>query len=316
MIAGQKLRVARAEAKDLYMAYSAANKATTEVNKRMLKIRADLAAEEAKLLDCQSQVLEAHQKYRSKDAEVAKWDHIIRLKHLQVMELGRSSGDYRSADTRLAANMMVEECLLAENAVQSAASGGATCIDFDVTVDLASEEASKAKQWRLQVEQEQKEADKLRKAAEVEKLRKAEEENLRKAEEENLRKATEAEKLRKAEIARKAKEAEAARARAAAASEERQRQQQLAETESNLQKQLNDIKLQKRMVSGQQALGARPKESEGSNEVARSERSRVGKELARTEGPRDGDSNIQTLNRLRMTDVGKDPLPRDSRQYW
>ena len=50
MIAGQKLRVARAEAKDLYMAYSAANKATTEVNKRMLKIRADLAAEEAKLL--------------------------------------------------------------------------------------------------------------------------------------------------------------------------------------------------------------------------------------------------------------------------
>ena len=290
MIAGQKLRVARAEAKDLYMAYSAANKATTEVNKRVLKIRADLAAEEAKLLDCQSQAMEAHQKHRSKDAEVAKWDHIIRLKHLQVMELGRSSGDYRSADTRLAANMMVEECLLAENAVQSAASGGATCIDFDVTVDLASEEASKAKQWRLQVEQEQKEADKLRKAAEVE-------------------------KLRKAEIARKAKEAETARARAAAASEERQRQQ-LAETESNLQKQLNDIQLQKRRVSGQQSLGARPKESVVSNEVAGAERLRVGREPARTEGPRDGESNIQTLNRLRMTDVGKDPLPRDSRQYW
>ena len=307
MIAGQKLRVARAEAKDLYMAYSAANKATMEVNKTVLKIRADLAAEEAKLLDCQSQVLEAHQKHRSKDAEVAKWDHIIRLKHLQVMELGRSSGDYRSADTRLAANMMVEECLLAENAVQSAASGGATCIDFDVTVDLASEEASKAKQWRLQVEQEQKEADKLRKAAEVEKLRKAEEEK--------LRKAAEVEKLRKAEIARKAKEAETARARAAAASEERQRQQ-LAETESNLQKQLNDIQLQKRRVSGQQSLGARPKESVVSNEVAGEERLRVGREPARTEGPRDGESNIQTLNRLRMTDVGKDPLPRDSRQYW
>ena len=160
MIAGQKLRVARAEAKDLYMAYSAANKATTEVNKRVLKIRADLAAEEAKLLDCQSQAMEAHQKHRSKDAEVAKWDHIIRLKHLQVMELGRSSGDYQSADTRLAVNMMVEECLLAENVVQSAASVGATCIDFDVTADLAREEASKAKKWRLQVEQEQKEAEK------------------------------------------------------------------------------------------------------------------------------------------------------------
>ena len=70
------------------------------------------------------------------------------------------------------------------------------------------------------------------------------------------------------------------------------------------------------MVPGQQALGARPKESVGSNEVARSERPRVGKELARTERPGDGDSDIQTLNRLRMTDVGKDPLPRDSRQYW
>ena len=140
------------------------------------------------------------------------------------------------------------------------------------------------------MEQEQKEADKLRKAAEVE-------------------------KLRKAEIARKAKEAETARARAAAASEERQRQQ-LAETESNLQKQLNDIQLQKRRVSGQQSLGARPKESVVSNEVAGAERLRVGREPARTEGPRDGESNIQTLNRLRMTDVGKDPLPRDSRQYW
>ena len=324
MIAAKKLRVAQAEAKDLYKSYSAANKATTEVNKRVLKIRADLAAEEAKLLDCQSQVMEAHERHRIKDAEVAKWDHIIRLKHLQVMELGRSSGDYQSADTRLAVNMMVEECLLAENVVQSAASVGATCIDFDVTADLAREEASKAKKWRLQVEQEQKEAEKLRKAVEAEKLRKAKEEKLRKAaeaeklrkaEEEKLRKAAEVEKLRKAEIARKAKEAETARARAAAASEERQRQQ-LAETESNLQKQLNDIQLQKRRVSGQQSLGARPKESVVSNEVAGAERLRVGREPARTEGPRDGESNIQTLNRLRMTDVGKDPLPRDSRQYW
>ena len=316
MIAGQKLRIAQAEAKDLYKSYSDANKVTKEVNMRVLKIRADLAAEEAKLLDCQSQVMEAQQKYRSKDAEVAKWDHIIRLKHLLLMELGRSSGDYASADTRLAANMMVEECLLAENAVQSATSGGATCIDFDDTADLAREEASKAKQWRLQVEHEQKEADKLRKAAEVDKLRKAAEaEKLRKAEEEKLRKAAEAEKMRKAEIARKAKEAEAARARAAAASEERQRQQ-LAETESNLQKQLNDIQLKKRMVSGQQSLGARRKEPMASNEVAGAEGLRVGKEFARTECPGDEESNIKTLNRLRMTDVGKDPLPRDSRQYW
>ena len=70
------------------------------------------------------------------------------------------------------------------------------------------------------------------------------------------------------------------------------------------------------MVSGQQSLGARRKESMASNEVAGAERLRVGREAARTDGPGDRESNIQTLNRLRMTDVGKDPLPRDSRQYW
>ena len=131
----------------------------------VLKIRADLAAKEAELLDWQTQAMEAQEAYRVKDAEGAKWSSIARMKHLQLMQLRRSKEAFKNVDKRLEATMMVEECLLADEAVQSEFGDGAT------SVDLVREEASRAKQLRRKAEEEKKKAEqteKLRKATEVE----------------------------------------------------------------------------------------------------------------------------------------------------
>ena len=74
-----------------------------------------------------------------------------RLKHLELMQLGRSNA-FKCSDIRLEVKMMAKECLVDEDAVQ----------------------AYQARQLRLNAKEEQKEAEKFWKATEVEKLRKAE----------------------------------------------------------------------------------------------------------------------------------------------
>ena len=116
VLAGDKLRVAQAEARERYKSYSAHSKTVLEVNRVVLKIRGDLARKEAELLDFQSQAMEAQELYRVSNGEVAKWDSIIRRKHMELIKLGRSTTG-RNSDTRIATNLMVEELLLSEPAV-------------------------------------------------------------------------------------------------------------------------------------------------------------------------------------------------------
>ena len=306
VIAGDKLRAAQAEAKDRYKSYSTCNKTALEVNRAVLKIRGDLARKEAELLDFQSQAMEAYELYRVSNAEVAKWDFIIRRRYMELIQLGRSTGAIgRSTDTRIAPKLMAEELLLSETAVQTGTIEGATGTTSQSAL------ADSAKLLRQKAEQEEK----LRKA-EAEKLRNArEEERLRKAEEaEKLRKAREEEKLRKAEIERKAAEARAA-------AEEQQKQEAarvLAEHASNLEKQLTDVKLQWRMVTSQTNNGARQRESESaSGGVAGAECLRdESKEIARAEGPKIGESDVEILHRIGRTDVGTDAVPNNSQDFW
>ena len=118
VIAGDKLRAAQAEAKDRYKSYSTCNKTALDVNRAVLKIRGDLARKEAELLDFQSQAMEAYELYRVSNAEVAKWDSIIRRRYMELIQLGRSTGAIgRSTDTRIAPKLMAEELLLSETAV-------------------------------------------------------------------------------------------------------------------------------------------------------------------------------------------------------
>ena len=310
VIAGDKLRVAQAEAKDRYKSYSTCNKTALEVNRAVLKIRGDLARKEAELLDFQSQAMEAYELYRVSNAEVAKWDSIIRRRYMELIQLGRSTGAIgRSTDTRIAPKLMAEELLLSESAVQTGTIDGATGTTSQSAL------ADSADQVRKLLRQKAEEEEKLRKA-EAEKLRKArEEERLRKAEEaEKLRKAREEEKLRKAEIERKAAEARAA-------AEEQQKQEAarvLAEHASNLEKQLTDVKLQWRMVTSQTNNGARQGESESaSGGVAGAECLRdESKDIARAEGPKIGESDVEILHRIGRTDVGADAVPNNSQDFW
>ena len=178
MVAGNKLRVATEVAKEKYKHFSTLSKTAVEVHKVVLKMRADLAAKEAELLDCQTQAMEAQEAYRKLDAEADKWSSIVRLKHLQLLQLERDQ--VGTLDKRLEAIMMAEECLLTDDAVQSEAVDGAA------SVDLVMEEARRAKQLRLKAEEEKKKAEQT----------------------EKLGKATEVETLQKAEVARKAREDE------------------------------------------------------------------------------------------------------------
>ena len=304
VIAGNKMRVANEVAREKYLLFSTLSRATVEVQRVVLKMKADLAAKEVELLDCQTQAMEAQEAYRVKDAEGAKWSSIVRMKHLQLMELGRSKEAFKNLDNRLEATMMVEECLLADEAVQSELGGGAT------SVDLLREEASRATRLRQKAEEEKKKAEQT----------------------EKLRKATEVETLRKAEVARKARIAEEARLKAAAEHEAKQRDQaakQLEEAESNLKKQLNDIQLQKRIVTNQPINGVRRKEpvvkqplgpitSEPVvlNEVEGAEGQSGSNELAEGGNQGTGEAGINILPCIGKTDVGKDSVPRDSRLYW
>ena len=302
MVAGNKLRVATEVAKEGYKHFSALSKSAVEVHKVVLKMRADLAAKEVELLDCQTQAMEAQEASRKLDAEADKWSSIVRLKHLQLLQLERDQ--VGTLDKRLEANMMAEECLLTADAVQSEAVDGA------MSVDLVMEEAGRARQLRLKAEEEKKKAEQA----------------------EKLRKATEVETLRKAEVARKAREDEEARLKAAAAREAKQREEeakQLDQVESNLKKQLNDIQLQKRIVANQPVYGARRKEPVVKqplgpiarepvvlNEVERAEGQSGSNELAVGGSQGTGVAGIIILPRIGKTEVGKDSIPRDSRLYW
>ena len=161
VIAGNKMRIANEVAREKYLLFSTLSRAAVEARKAVLNIRAELAAKEAELLDCQTQAMEAQEAYRVKEAEGSKWSSIARMKHLQLMQLGRSQEAFKNLDNRLEATMMVEECLLADEAVQSEFVDGAT------SVDLVGEEARRAKQLRRKAEEEKK------KAEQTEKLRKA-----------------------------------------------------------------------------------------------------------------------------------------------
>ena len=86
MVAGNKLRVATELAKEKYKCFSTLSKTAVEVHKVVLKMRADLAAKEAELLDCHTQAMEAQEAYRKLDAEASKWNSIVRLKHLQLLQ--------------------------------------------------------------------------------------------------------------------------------------------------------------------------------------------------------------------------------------
>ena len=304
VIAGNKMRIANEVAREKYLLFSTLSRAAVEAQKAVLNIRAELAAKEAELLDCQTQAMEAQEAYRVKDAEGSKWSSIARMKHLQLMQLGRSQEAFKNLDNRLEATMMVEECLLADEAVQSEFGDGAT------SVDLVGEEARRAKQLRRKAEEEKKKAEQT----------------------EKLRKATEVETLRKAEVARKARVAEEARLKAAAELEAKQRDQaakQPEEAESNLKKQLNDIQLQKRIVTNQPSNGVRRKEPMVKqplgpiarepvvlNEVERAEGQRGSNELAVGGSQGTGGAGINILPCIGKTEVGKDPVPRDSRLYW
>ena len=310
VLAGNKLRVAQAEAKERYKSYSAHSKTVLEVNREVLKIRGDLARKEAELLDFQSQAMEAQELFRVSNGEVAKWDAIIRRKHVELIKLGRSTTG-RNSDTRIATNLMVEELLLSEPAVQTGPTDGATgAASSSALADLARVEADKARKLRQQVEQEEK-----RKRAE-------EAENLRKAREEKLRKA---EAARKEAAAKKAREAEEARARAAAELEERQRQEaaRLAETENNLRQQLTDVQLQMRMVTSQANNGARRRVTEptpgglSSSEAAGAECLREdSKEVVMAECPTTEESEVVILHRIGRTNVGTDEVPHNSQEFW
>ena len=264
VIAADKLRVAQSAAKEKYLLYSNSNRAMLDKQKKILKLRTELAVEEAELVVCQTRVMDAQEAHRTKDAEVAKWSAIVRLKHSELMELGRRSS-FKCSDTRLEAKMMAEECLLEEEAVRA---------------DLIREEERKAMEVRRKAEEEQREAEKLREA-------------------------TKEEELRKAEAVKKEREAEDARRKAVAASEARQRQL----LESNLKKQLNNIQLQNLGVASQPSGGVRPKErlrgAEGHNTT---NEPLVAK--------RTGGSGSKIMNRVGLSLVSKDLVPRDSQQYW